>query len=187
MEARFIGVHATKDMIEVSVRPTGELWTASTGDEGITEVTEKLSGLQPELVVMQANGSFELPLAGTLATAGLPFALVNPRQIRDFARAIGRMTQMDRKDAGLLAHFAELVRPEAWLLTDELVQHLKELKARRREIAQMLTLERGRLKGRPSVVLKDLQSHILFLEKSLSGIDDQFNHTIRSGRVGRSG
>jgi transposase len=187
VEARFIGVHATKDVIEISVRPTGELWTAGTGEEGIMAVTEKLSDLRPELVVMQASGSFELPIAGTLATAGLPFALVHPRQIREFAKAIGRMSKEDRRDAGLLAHFAELVRPEAWLMTDELVQQLRELKARRREIMQMLALERERTKGRPPIVQKDLQSHIFFLEKSLNGIDDQFNQTIRLSRIGRAG
>jgi transposase len=95
------------------------------------------------------------------------------------------MTQTNRKDAGLLAHFAELVRPEAWPLTDELVEQLKELKARRREITQMLALERGRLKGRMPVVQKDLQNHLLFLERSRGSIDDQFNQTVRSGRISR--
>jgi transposase len=185
VDTRFAGLDATKDVIEVSVRPTGEVWTTNTSDEGIAEMAKKLRRIQPDLVAMQATGNFELPVAATLATVGLPFALIHPRHIREFARAIGRTSRLDRGHAGLLAHYAELVRPEAWSVPDELIEQLKELKTRRREVVQMVTLERSRMKRTSPVVQKDLQSHVLFLEKSLTGIDEQFSRTIRSSRLWR--
>src|SRR5262245_11908071 len=185
LDARFVGVDADRDTIEASIRPSGELWTVESGETGMSEITTRLSSIRTDLVVMQANGSYELPLAGILATAGLPFALVLPRNVRDFARAIGRLTRTGQRQADLLAHFAELVRPEAWPLSDELVQQLKDLRSRRHEILQMIALERGRVDSAPAVVQKDVQHHVHFLERSLAGIDEQFSRTIRLSRIWR--
>jgi transposase len=185
VEGRFAGVDITKSFIEVVVRPTGELWTSTANEDGMTETTDKLRYIRPELVVMEANGTFELPVAGALATEGLPFALVHPRTVRDFARAIGRMSRTDKGQAGLLAYFAELVRPEARSLNPEVIQQLKDLRLRRHDITQMVSLERSRLSGSDPVVLKDLQAHIGFLERSLSMLDEQVNRIIRSSSVWR--
>lgn len=185
MDGRFVGVDITRSMIEVAVRPTGELWTSNANDDGMAETADKLRYLRPELVVMEANGTYELAVAGTLATEGLPFALVHPRTVRDFARAIGRMARADKGQAGLLAYFAELVRPEVRTLPTEVVLQLKDLRNRRHDIGQMILLEKGRLAEGPPVVQKDLQAHIQYLEKSLITIDDQVNKTIRSSTVWR--
>lgn len=179
-DVRFAGVDARKRVIEASVRPTGELWTVETCEKGMTEITEKLSRVEPELVVMQANGNLELPLAGLLATFGLPFALVQPWNIREFAKAIGR--RPEQRQAELLAYFAELVRPQAWHLSAEVVQRLKDLRIRRHEIQEMLALEHGRLDSAPPVLQKDLQRHIQYLQKDLSSIDEQFSGTVRIRR-----
>jgi transposase len=151
----------------------------------MAETADKLRYLRPELVVLEANGTFELPVAGTFATEGLPFALVHPRTVRDFARAIGRMTRTEKSQAGLLAYFAELVRPEIRTLPTEVVQQLRDMRKRRHDIAQMVALERSRLNGAVTVVQKDLQAHLQFLEKSLQVLDDQVNRTIRYSTIWR--
>ena len=118
----FVGLDVSKTILKIAVRPSGEHWTAGVDDAGMNETAEKIRDIHPNLVVMEAHGGVELPVAGTLASLGLPFALVSPRSIKDFTRAIGGMRQ-DRSQAGLLAHFAELVRPEV-----------------RKEVLELLTL-----------------------------------------------
>jgi transposase len=110
---------------------------------------------------------------------------VHPRAVRDFARAIGRVSRSDKGQASLLAYFAELVRPEARSLAPEVIQQLKDMRVRRHEIAEMVTLEKGRLNGTATVVAKDVQAHISFLEKSLTMLDEQVNRTIRASYIWR--
>ena len=185
MTGRFAGVDVTQSFIEVAVRPTGEVWTANSDESGITEIADKLEYIGPELVVLEASGRFELPVAGTLATAGLPFALVPPRSVREFARAIGRMTRMDKSQAGLLAHFAELVRPEPRPLSEEVIQQLKDIRTRRGQVLEILVLERGRLHTAPTVLQRDIQNHLQFLERNISNLEDQLNRTIRYSPIWR--
>ena len=128
MDSRFVGLNATAQMIEVAVRPTGEMWRTEFADETITATATKLKHMGPKLVVMEGTGTFELPVAGIFATVGLPLAIVNPRNVREFARAIGRGTRSDCTPAGLLAYFGELVYPEPRPLPDELIRKLKDLR-----------------------------------------------------------
>ncbi len=144
-QGKFAGVDADGNSIEVAIRPTGELWTIRTGEDGIFEVADRLDRLQPELVVLEAYGRFELAVAGTIATMGLPFALISPRNIRDFARAIGRAPHTDHQHAGLLAQFAELVHPEPYPVSSETVQQLNDLRTRRLELSTMVAADRSRL------------------------------------------
>src|SRR5262245_28400121 len=120
-EARFVGLDAGRGVIEASVRPTGETLRTDACDDGMTEIAESITRMRPQLVVMQANGNLELPLAGILVTFKLPVALVQPRNVRDFARAIGRLSRVEQHQAGLLAQFAEYVQPEVTPLPDEQV------------------------------------------------------------------
>jgi transposase len=171
----------------VAVQPTGEQWSSPGDDAGINQATERLFGMGPELVVMEALGGLELPVAGNLATAGLPLALVSPRSTREFARAIGRV-RGDRNQARLLAYFAELVRPEARRLPHELKELLTALKLRRNEILKMLDLERTRLGNGSLVVLvvqKDIRAHIQYLEKDLFAIQEEINRAVRSSWLWR--
>ena len=179
MDPRFAGVNATSSMIEVAVRPTGEIWKTDSADESITATTAKLKNIQPELVVMEGTGTYELPLAGMFATVGLPFAIVNPRSLREFARAVRRTSRLDYSHAGLLAHFGELVHPETRPLPNDMIEKLKELRARRDEILQMLHFERERLTQVSAVLRKDVQRHISFLEQNISALDLESNRTIR--------
>ena len=108
MDATFVGLNATSQTIEVAVRPTGEIWRTDFADETINATATKLKHMQPTLVVMEATGTYELPVAGIFATVGLPFAIVNPRSIREFSRAVGRISRLDFTQADMLAYFGEL-------------------------------------------------------------------------------
>lgn len=178
----FVGLDVNRSGIQAMVRPTGEQWATSMDDSGISETAERLAAVQPEVVVMEAQGGLELPVAGTLATVGLPLALVSPRSVRDFARAIGRI-RGDRDHAGLLAHFAELVRPEAQPMPEKVVEQLKALKSRREEVLMMLALERSRHLTDFVSVHRDIRNHIFFLEKSVVGLGEEINRMVRSSSI----
>jgi transposase len=165
------------------VRPIGEQWVTSNDELGISEAAERLKAVRPEIVVMEAQGGLEIPVAGTLATVGLPLALVSPRSVRDFARAIGRIR--DRDHAGLLAYFAELVRPEAPAMPDKVVEQLRLLKTRRQEILSMLAQERSRQGTNFIPVYRDVRSHIFFLERSLVTLGEEINRMVRSSSIWR--
>lgn len=179
VQGTFVGVDVSASNIAVAVRPMGEFWTAESGDRGVNEVAVRLRGLKPELVVLEACGRQELPVAAALATAGLPFALVSSRNIREFARVVGRVTN----HAGLLAQFAELVHPDPYALPNEVVQQLHELRSRRHDLLEMLASERGRVETSSIVVHRDLQNHIQFLDRALKLNGEQFNSAIRSRRI----
>jgi transposase len=179
----FVGLDVSRTTLQISVRPTGESWSSTIDDSGITATAAKLRGIHPDLVVLEAHGGPELPVAGTLASEGLPFALISPRSIRDFAKVIGGNRQ-DRNQAGLLAHYAELVRPEVRKVPPELVQQLQALKSRRLDILSMIAMEQRRLDNASGSVQRDIRNHLQFLEKSVSLIDDEISRSVRaSGRL----
>src|SRR5215813_13292020 len=185
VETRFVGVNATSSMIEVAVRPSGEKWQTDFADESITDTATKLESIHPQLVVMEGNGTFELPVAGIFATHGLPFAIVNPRNIREFARAVSRISRLDLTQAGLLAYFGELVNPDPRPLPDDLIKKLVDLRSRRDDVMQMLLLERSRLADVAEVLRKDVKSHISFLEQSIATLNQEFSRTVRFSAVWR--
>ena len=182
--AAFVGLDVSRTSIQLAVRPTGEQWNTRVDDGGILEAADHLKDIDPQLVVMEAQGGPELPLAGMLATLGLRFVLVSPRYIRDFARVVGR-SRIDRDQAGLLAHFAELVRPEVRTPTTETIQQLKALRARREHVSRMLADERLRLNEghTPPLVHKDMKVHVHFLERSILLIDEEFSRTVRASQL----
>jgi len=180
VDSRFIGLDATAEAIEVAVRPSGELWKTEFDDQTIAETATKVKCLQPELVVMQATGTFELPVAGMFATVGVPFSIVNPRDVREFARSISRMNRPQLTHAGLLAYFGELVHPNPRPLPDDLIKKLIDLRTRRDDVRQMLSLEKARLATAPEVLRKDMQRHITFLEQSITSLNLEVSRTVRS-------
>jgi transposase len=185
VESQFVGLNATAERIEVAVRPTGEMWKTDFADESIAATAHKLKGMQPKLVVMEAAGAFELPVAGVFAIYGLPFAIVNPRNVREFARAVGRVTRFDYTQAGLLAHFGELTDLEPRPLPDELIEKLKHLRARRASVIEMLLLERSYLAKAPPSLRNDIQRHIHFLEQGIATLNQEFNRAVRSSAAWR--
>ena len=149
----------------------------------MSEIAATVSDIRPRLVIMQANGNFELPMAGILITLGLPVAMIQPRNVRDFARALGRLSRSEPHQSLLLARFGELVQPETSPLPNELVDDLKRLRERRLEIQLMIALERGRTGLMAPALEKDLQAHIQFLEKSITVVDTLFARKVRESSV----
>jgi len=183
-DGAFVGLDVQRSGIQAAIRPTGEHWRTGIDDTGIIETTEKLTEIHPQLVVMEAQGGLELPVAGALAPAGVPFALISPRSVREFAKAIGRL-RPDRDQAGLLAHFAELVRPEVRMLPTKIIDQLAALKKRRQEVIKMLALERARLDSDCLVVQKDIKNHLYFLERSVAVLAEEISRTVRSSCIWR--
>ena len=137
----FVGIDVSKDRLDVHLRPSGEAFAVSRDGAGIAALVDRLGPLAPALVVLEATGGFEITVAAGIAGAGLPLAVVNPAQIRAFARATGRLAKTDRLDAGLIAHFAEAVHPEPRPLASEAAQGLAEMVARRRQLVEMIGME----------------------------------------------
>jgi transposase len=149
----------------------------------MSEIAATVSDLQPRMVVMESSGNLELPMAGILITLGLPVAMVAPRNIREFARAIGRISRVEQHQSALLARFGELVQPAPFVPAGKLVDDLLQLRARRQEILQMIMLERGRAGSMSPALDKDLLAHIQFLEKSLTVVDSLFSRKVRESPV----
>jgi transposase len=180
----FVGVDVSKDTLDVA-SSVGERWATRNDEESIGALVERLSHLRPRLVVLEATGGFEAPLASALALAQLPVVVVNPRQVRHFAKATGRLAKTDRIDAALLAAFGAAVKPEVRPLKDEFAQELTALLARRRQLIGMLTAERNRLLTAPPVLRTDLKAHIHWLVKRIKDTDAQLSDLMRSSPVWR--
>ena len=176
----FIGIDVSKDRLDVCIRPSGETFTVTRDGEGLERLGERLCALAPVLIVMEATGGYETVAASALAAAHLPLAVVNPRQIRDFARSTGKLAKTDRLDAAAIAHFAEAIRPPAQPVADDEAQALGELVARRRQVIEMIVAEknRRRLAGQPRV-LKAIDRHVDLLQAELSDLDRDIDGAIR--------
>jgi len=170
----FIGMDVSKDTLEVAVRPTEERMTFANQEEGISLMVDFVKSFCPCLIVLEATGGLEKAAVCALAVRGLPVVVVNPRQVRDFARSKGILAKTDKTDARVIAQFAEAIRPEVRPLKTEEAQKLDALLSRRRQILQMLTAEKNRLQSAPVWTRKDIQKHIHWLEKNL----DQFNRDL---------
>ena len=182
----FVGIDVCKATLDIAVRPTDEIWTVHNDDRGITQVTTYLRAMKPALVVMEATGGLELPVATALAAAGLPVAVVNPRQVRDFAKATGRLAKTDTLDARVLAHFAEAVRPEPRPLPDDQLRELAALATRRRQIVNMITAESNRLGATRSKPIRDrINAHIAWLQQDLRDANDDLRRPIRQTPIWR--
>jgi transposase len=144
-DAIFVGVDVAKRSLEVGVRPTGEVFSASNDADGCARLSQRLARLGPQLVVLEASGGYERALTAELGAAKVPVVVVNPRQTRDFARALGRLEKTDQVDALMLAQFAERIRPEVRELPDAQARALAAVMARRRQLVEMLVAEQNRL------------------------------------------
>ena len=144
-----------------------------------------MKGLDPALVLLEASGGLELPLVAALAVAALPVVAVNPRQVRDFARATGTLAKTDALDAAILAHFADAVRPSVRPLRDAETQVLNSLTARRHQVMTMLVSEKNRLSTAISAVRPRIEAHIVWLEQELDDLDEGLRQTLRRSPVWR--
>ena len=164
-EPLYVGLDVSKQHLDLAFEPARTPRRVPHTDEGIATLVTELRPLAPALIVLEATGGYETDVATALALAGLPVTLVNPRQVRDFARALGRLAKTDALDAQVLALFAARVRPEPRPLPDEAHQALAALVTRRRQLVDMLTAERFRLPLAKGPIRRDVQAHIHWLEQ----------------------
>src|SRR6202158_1851453 len=176
-QKRFVGIDVAKAQLEVFIRPDGETFSVANDEVGIGELLRQLE--PADFVILEATGGLEMPVASALAAAGIAVAIVNPRQVRDFARATGRLAKTDRWDAEVLARFGEAVRPEARPLANDQAPAPEALVTRRRQLVEMLTAEKNRRAGAPKVLHRSIDEHIRWLEKRLSSFDDELGELVR--------
>ena len=172
-DTRYIGIDVAKQRLDIAIQPTGEGWGVDNDEAGINSLVARLKELAPSLVVLEATGGLQLPVVAALAETGVPVTVVNPRQVRDFAKAIGKLAKTDSLDARTLALFAERVRPEPRPLPDAEIQALSALLARRRQVVTMLTAEKNRLGTAIPSLRSRIQAHITYLIKELSELDGE--------------
>jgi transposase len=182
----FVGIAVSKVQLDVALRPSADRWPVSHDEPGIAPVVERLRTIQPALIVLEATGGLEVPVAGALAEAGRPVVVVNPRHARDVATATGRLAKTDPLDAQGLAHVAEAVRPTPRPLPDAQAQALSALLTRRRQLVQRLTAERRRLQSAPQRIRADSQAHIAWLERRLVRTADDLAAGLRSSPLWRA-
>lgn len=181
----FIGIDVSKKQLDVAVLPDAKHKVYANNEEGIGQLTTFLKSLSPSLIVLEATGGFEMPCVGILAAEGLPVVVVNPRQIRDFAKATGRLAKTDAIDAQTIAKFGETVRPEIRELKSPEMQELAALNTRRCQIIQMITAEKNRLSTATRWTREDIKENLAWLKERLNGINDELNKSIRNSPVWR--
>ncbi len=178
-----VGIDVAKAELVVALGAEGELFAVPNDDDGIRTIKEQLLGLPIDFVAMEATGGYETALAAALAAAGFPVVVVNPQQVRDFAKATGRLAKTDTIDARSIALFAERVRPALRELPDEALRTLDALLTRRRQLIEMLVAERNRLDHASPSVEKSPKQHIRWLEKRLADVDSDLDQTIQQSPV----
>lgn len=184
-ESVYAGIDVAKDRLDLALRPSGTVRTVAYDAAGISGLVSELQSLGPSAVVLESTGGLELLLAGALAAASLPVVVVNPRQVRDFARATGRLAKTDALDAQVLAHFAEAVRPAVRPLPDSDTQELHSLTARRTQVVEMLVAEKNRLGRASRAVAPRIRAHIQWLEQELDELDQGLQQMLRRSPVWR--
>jgi transposase len=181
-----VGIDVSKDHLDIAVRPGGEAFTVERNAAGVEQLAERLRTLSPHVVALEATGGFETVAAATLAAAGLPVVIVNPAQVRAFAKAIGQRAKTDPIDAAVIAHFAEATKPQVRPLPDEATRLLADLVARRRQIVEMIGAERQREKRMTVPHLrKSIARLIKALEKELAGLNTDIDDAVRGSPVWR--
>lgn len=181
----FVGIDVAKDTLVVGLRPSGELFELTHDAHGIDKGLDRLGQLAPALIVLEATGGLETQLAARLAATGMPVAVVNPRQVRDYARATGQLAKTDRIDALVLADFASAIRPQVRPLKDEATRELDELVTRRRQLVGMRAQEGQRLLQASPALRKDLKRHLAWLDRRIGQLDTDLTARLRMSEAWR--
>ena len=174
-----VGVDVAKSTLDLAVSDSQERWQFSNDDEGISQAVHCIADLKPSIVILEATGHLEMPLAAALQARRLPVVIINPRQVRDFARATGTLAKTDTLDARILALFGVRVKPEIRPVPDRETREMRSLLTRRRQIVEMLTAEHNRLLQADEDVRVGVEAHIKWLEEALSEINDDLARRIR--------
>ena len=185
-QAIYVGLDVAKAQVDVAVRPGDDGWQVARDEAGIRKLVSRLKTLEPALVLLEASGGLEVPVVAALAAGALPVVVVNPRQVRDFARATGKLAKTDALDAAVLAHFAEAVRPPVRPLRDAETQVLHSLASRRHQVMTMLVSEKNRLSSAATPAVRPrIEAHMAWLERELDDLDQSLRQTLRQSPVWR--
>jgi transposase len=175
----FVGIDVSKAWLDVAVYEQEEVFRVSNDDAGLSNLVERLKKLKPTLIVLEPTGGFEMLLVAELTHAGLRAVVVNAKRIRDFARATGRLAKTDKLDAKVLAHFAAAIRPAIRKLRSEEEEQLTALLTRRKQVLDMLTVEKNRLVTVRAKMRSDIEAHIQWLSSSLKELDKEIEDFVK--------
>jgi transposase len=181
----YVGIDVSKTTLDVALRPAGAHWRSPNEEAGINEVVGRLQAARPRLIVLEATGGLARLVVSALALARLPVAVVNPRQVRDFAKATGQLAKTDALDAAVLAHFAQAIQPPVRALPDAQSQTLAALVERRRQLVGMLTAEKNRHQQALQAVRPQVQAHIAWLEQALKDLDRELDQLLHASPLWR--
>jgi transposase len=184
-EPMYVGIDVSKDNLDLALHARHEIRRFANTATGINNIIRHIGDLGPVLVVMEATGGLEIPLAAALGEAEIPVAVVNPRQARDYARSTGKLAKTDALDARILADFAAVVRPEPRPLADSQTLELREILARRGQINEMITAEKNRLQRTRGPLREHIRAHIAWLEKALAEMDSELKRFIEESPIWR--
>lgn len=175
----YVGIDVSKATLDIAILPDSEQWTIGNTVRAVGKLVSRLKALSPALIVLEATGGIESPVMATLGAASLPVVAVNPRQVRDFAKATGRLAKTDKLDARVLALFGERVQPTPRPLPDVEAQELSALLARRRQFIAMLTAERNRLSRALPRVQSGIEEHIGWMKEKLKKLDEELTQVLQ--------
>lgn len=184
--AVYVGIDVSKERLDVALRPSAECWDVSNDEPGISTLVSRLADATPALIVLESTGGYENAATAALAAAALPVVVVNPRQVRDFAKATGLLEKTDKLDCMALALFAERVQPQIRELKSEQAQEFEAFLARRRQLQEMLTAEKNRCGTAHPAVKKRLLQHIRWLEKELDRTEEELDRQIKESPLWRA-
>jgi len=186
-EAVYVGIDVSKQWLDVHVLPSSQRWRTERDEASLETLSRRLREAAPALIVLEATGGLQTRVAAALTAAGLPVAVVNPRQVRDFARATGLLAKTDRLDAAIIARFAAMLRPEPRALPDEALRALADLVARRRDLVGMRAAEKTRLTSATNVVVRrSIERNIAALTSEIDALDEQIGQSIKASPVWRA-
>lgn len=183
MTDKTVGIDVSKAKLDGAILPGGEEFCFSNDEASCRALAAKLKDLKPTRIVLEATGGLENMVAGILTAEGLPVVVINPRQIRDFAKAMGKLAKTDRLDAKIIAHFGQAIKPEPRAIKDDQAQALTAIIARRRQIVDMITAEKNRLSMSHESVKKDIRETIEWLQKRLKDINDDLSKNVQANNV----
>jgi transposase len=175
----YVGIDISKTQLDIFVLSIGQRWQVANDETGRAGLANRLAQLPQPLIVLEATGGFEIPIVSDLLAKQILPVVINPRQVRDFAKATGRLAKTDRLDAEIITLFAEAIRPAPRPLKDDQAQQLDAFITRRSQLVGMLTAEHNRLTSAPKAVQRDIKLHVTWLKKRLDAVDDQLKRLLQ--------
>jgi transposase len=179
----YVGIDVSKTWLDIAVYASDLCWRVGNEEQGIASLVKRLKEMKATLIVLEATGGYEMPVVAELAHARLPVVVSNPRQVRAFARSTGQLAKTDKLDAKLLAHFAAAIRPAARPLPSEEEEQLTGLLVRRRQLVDMLTMEKNRLHTVRPALREDIREHIAWLQAKLAKLDEEIDQFVRQSSL----